>query len=509
MNLVTAETSLLQKIESIPGALVVCIAIGVYLLLSFSLFLTWPPPWPDEVCFADVARTLSTDGYLGTALIKGLETHMYWQPPVYFIFSALVIKLGGYDIVPLRLFSILVGCGILVLAFALSRRVTADSLIAKIAVLLLALNPNFVTYVKLARMDGLCVLFTLAALIAYVDLSPRSSWKRFLAIGTLLSLALFTHPLGAIGHAAIVIHLFMSRERRNLFTGKRIVLLLLPTMIAFGLWGLYILKDPQNFLAQMQFQLARKNRSCFLSLGHFVERYRSIPAFLLFLVASSVLLWHRFMKEKSDRQGFLLVLLLLSLAVVSLMFELPYHVYLLPYGSVAIAVALKKWWGSPNDLVSRFAAVAAGILVLNLLFYFGYFNVTFHALLREETDYTRLISKVEEWIPPRSKVYLFGHPSLYWGLRKSGKDLSFVEGVFLGEEKETEVIKEVQYAIFSRAFIPSKDLGEMDYQRRVLEQAGSPLGFSLQYVATIGVQQAFAYSADVYQVVHVSRRKEE
>jgi 4-amino-4-deoxy-L-arabinose transferase-like glycosyltransferase len=502
------QTSLLQKIESIPGALVVCIAIGVYLLLSFSLFLTWPPPWPDEVWFADVGRTFSTEGYLGTGLIKGMETHMYWQPPVYFVCSALVIKLGGFDIVPLRLFSILVGCGILVLTFALTRRVTQDSVIPKIAVILLALNPNFVNYIKVARMDGLCVLFTIAALIAYVDLSPQSTWKRFLGIGTFLALAILTHALGSIGFVAIAIHLLMSRGRRSVFTPKRVVLLLLPTMLGLALGGLYVLDDPQAFLGQMQLQLQRKNRLWYVSLAHFVERYRSIPTFLAFLLAGCVFLCRRFLKGRSEKDGFILAALFLSLVLVSLTFELPYHLYVLPYGSLAIAIAMKTWWGSPRKVVSMFSFVASAVLVLNLLFYFGYFNVTFHGRLREETDYARLTAKVEEWIPAHSKVCLFGPPSLYWGLRKSGKDLSFVEGVFLDEGKQKEVVKEVQYVILARAFTPSKDMKELGYQLHLLEKAATPLGFSFQHVATIGVRQAFAYSAEVYQVVRASTGQE-
>jgi len=489
----------LQTIESLPGWKYLIFVEGIYLLLSFSLFFSWPQPWPDEVQFADAARTLSEKGYLGTALVKGMETHVYWQPPLCFIILALVIKVVGFDFAAMRVFSVIVGCLVITASYIFGLKVAKNSIAPKIGVLLLALNPNFVNYVKLVRMDGLCVLSTLSAIIFYLQVRGHTSRNNYLLIGIFLALAVLLHPLGFIGVVAILTHQFFEEgtARRKI---RNMTLLLLPVLVGLGLWAIYILDDANNFIVQMNFQFKRKALSPQLSVVHFLERYRSIPFFLLLFFLGAINLVQLESKEKSKRYIFLIIVLFISLIAIALTFALPYHVYFLSYASVAIAIFLVDGFVSSVKIISFASRLAVIVLLVNFLLYFGYLNFVFHYQLRKEANYEDFVSRVESYIPSRSTVFLSGYPSLFWGLRKSPKNYSFCENIFLNEEMSRKIIEQIDYVIMSRGFNPREDQVDLDNERKFLEDLGSKTGRRVHAVATVGVKERFAYSAEIYSV---------
>jgi 4-amino-4-deoxy-L-arabinose transferase-like glycosyltransferase len=493
---------LLEKLRSIPPWKYIILVEAIYLIVSFSLFLSWPSLWPDEVHFADVARTFSGHGYLGTDLIKGMEKHVYWQPPLYFIVSAAVITVGGFDISTLRLFSVFVGSGILLLVFLLGARVMEDSLVPKVGTLLLALNPNFVNYVKLARMDGLCVLFLLLAVLLFVKGLQHGGTKTVLASGVFLALAVVTHAMGVIGAIGIVLYLLAFSRGPRGERMKRLRIILLPLVVALALWGVYVLQDPSSFLRQMEFQFLRKSRVSELSWVHFIERYRSIPLFLPVLIVGTVYLWKTAIKEKSETLSFLTVMLIVSFLVVGFSFELPYHLYYLPYGSLAIAVLLTGELKSSRSVCQRSSFIAGAVLIGNFLMYFAYFNFTLHLVLPKETDYEEFTTQIAEVVPPRSKLYLYGYPSAFWGLRQNHKELSFVEGVFLDQQKAGDVIAGVDYVILTRGFDPGKDDGQLNQQRTFIDNVCAASNCVLTPVGTVGTRRLFAYSAKIFKLVH-------
>jgi 4-amino-4-deoxy-L-arabinose transferase-like glycosyltransferase len=492
---------LLERLRGIPPWKYIILVEAIYLIVSFSLFLSWPLLWPDEVHFADVARTFSEHGYLGTDLIKGMEKHVYWQPPLYFIVSAAVITVGGFDISTLRLFSIFVGSGILLIVFLLGARVMKDSLVAKVGTLLLALNPNFVNYVKLARMDGLCVFFLLLAVLLFVKGLQGGGNKTVLASGVFLGLAVVTHAMGFIGAVGIVLYLLLFGRRPRVVRMKRLGIILLPLVVALVLWGVYVFQDPSSFLRQMEYQFLRKSQVSQLSWIHFIERYRSIPFFLPILIVGVVYLWKTSMRKKSETLSFLTVILIVGFLVVGFSFELPYHLYYLPYGSLAIAVLLTAALKSSRTVCKRSSFIAGALLIANFLMYFAYFNFTLHVVLPRETDYKQFTAQIGEVIPNRSKVYLYGYPSAFWGLRQNHKELSFVEGVFLDAQSEKDVIAGVDYVIFTRGIDPENDDRELNRHLGLLKGVCLGNNTRLELIANVGVKRRFAYSAEIYKVM--------
>ncbi len=211
----------------------------VHICISASLFLHWPPPMADEEMFADASRMILEEGCLRSTLVIGLERHVYWQPPFYFLCSAAVILVGGFDLVALRLFSLLIGAAIIVLVYRLGKMLVEERYV-RLGVILLACNPHFVDYVRYARMDGLCVLLMLAALLVYEHTMITEEQKGYVVCGLLLGLAILTHPLGLIAVLVVFLHVWIFRNLGSTPLSKRFLFLISPIVLCLLAWGAYI-----------------------------------------------------------------------------------------------------------------------------------------------------------------------------------------------------------------------------------------------------------------------------
>lgn len=472
--------------------------VGSYLILSFSLFLAWPVRWPDEVHFADVSRTLAGKGYLGTNLIAGMEHHMYWQPPLYFIVSALVIKLVGFHLEALRAFSILIGVGILFATGLLTRRLSNDPIVFRLSVLFLALNPLFVNYTKLARMDGLCVLLILLGVIS-IQGERQSKW----IAGLFFSLASVTHFMGGVALIAVVIRTFLYEEKSKRLGS--ILAVIAPVVIALGIWSLYIFQDPQSFLLQMRFQFDRKSLALDESLMQFVKSFWSIPVWFGAMLLSLILV-----KRTSSQQPSLMlfILLIANLLVVGLAYEFSYQLYVLPYAAISVALLAANWWRSERRVLRISAWTISTLIVVNFLLYFAYFNYVVHTKLSKATDYQAIVAEVEQRLAPESKVLLSGYPSLFWGLNESSKSLRFVEPVILSPEMKDHLLDDVRYIVFTRAHNPVKDSEEFLDQLVTFSQLCRQRDLELKPIAGFGIKQEYAYSAELFEVVPAKKESE-
>lgn len=489
-----------EKVSLFPQWKFLVAVIVVYYVLSLSLLLSWPLPWPDEVHFGDVARTFADEQRLGTNLIKGMEERMYWQPPIYFLVLSAVIKFGGFNLVVLRLFSLVIGSLILVLVYRLGVKLIKDPLPVKIGVVLLALNPNFVTYVKLARMDGLCMVWTLLALVLYSSAMTEHKNIKFLVVGLFVSLAILTHPLGFIGLTAIVLHLFIFKRNRIVEVFRYLLILFIPVIIGLCFWGLYVLQDPQNFLMQMQYQFAQRSFSPPSSVVNFFERYRSIPFFLMVFIPALVTLTRKFIKSMRSDVGLLIILCYVSLLIVALEFKLTYHIYFLPYASLLIALFLVEKIRTFEPSSTLFAVSALMVLMVNFLLYFFYLNVVYHYSQVEETDYDKFVPAIVEALPAGSTVMLYGYPSVFWGLRESGKEFSVVESIFFNRENALASVQEIDCIVVTRAFDPVQDSLDMSGFISQVRDLLAESGARVVLVHEIGMKKRYSYSAEIYSV---------
>jgi len=130
----------------------------------------------------------------------------FHQPPLYYALAAPVYRLTGGNLVPLRLFSVLLGAGVVVLAFAIARRICpAWPGLAAGAAGFVAFLPQHLATVSQVGNDAMAeVLFALAlfALIGWIGrvaaspapthASAISRSRTAIAMGILLGLILIT-----------------------------------------------------------------------------------------------------------------------------------------------------------------------------------------------------------------------------------------------------------------------------------------------------------------------------
>ena len=126
-------------------------------------------------------------------------------------------------------------------------------------------------------------------------------------------------------------------------------------------------------------------------------------------------------------------------------------------------------------------------------------------MLPKETDYKEFTAQIAGVLPPQSRAYLYGYPSVFWGLRDKNRELSFVEGVLLDRQKAGDVIAGVDYVILTRGLDPGNDDRELGLHRAVLEEVCLRNNARLMLIANVGVKRRFAYSAEIYRVM-VQRR---
>jgi 4-amino-4-deoxy-L-arabinose transferase-like glycosyltransferase len=494
----------LEWLRDVSNVKYICLVVVLYCSLSIPLLLKWPPPIADEVVFGDAARTLVQNGYLGTQLVSGMESHMYWQPPIYFFSVAQAIKISGYSLSSLRVFSVLVGAVVILMVFFIGLQVGGHAT-ARLGSLLVACDPPFVNYIKLARMDGLCILFVLMALAVFLKPVFQSKSTNSLTAGFLAALAAFTHPFGVI---AVLVFTFWILEDSSISIRERlkgISLLLFPVLVGVFLWGLWIIQDTHAFIEQMSYQFARKDRPLILTLVNTFKQYRNVPLALAMPLVSLAVVIPRAIRQR-ERVGLLAFLLGAIMVLVIANFEVPYHVYIAPLGAITAAMLLTEFWRASSGLKRGVAVLCVGAWLLNSLLVFGFLNITFHSKLTDDADYDQFCMSVSTHLPVGTKVCGWGTPCIYWGLHKQRPDIQFRDRAFLDSTRANEVVREVGFVVLSRCFTPEEDDVGLEMQRSVFSALCTKNQRHLRSVAIVGKKSKYAYSAEIYQVVYLTDR---
>lgn len=350
---------------------------------------------PDESLCASIAWTLWTEGHLGTDLLQGaipgIEDRVYWTVPLYYILLAGWQGLFGPELLAGRCLSLLLGAGTL---FLLARRREQAAWTGAVIVLL---SPAFQRAMSLARMDILAIFLTVAALVALE--SSRRPARQVLA-GVLAGLAALSHPLGLAAIVGVSTRLLTGRGWGRLWW-------VAGTLPPLALWGLYILLDPETFLAQMQLQFARKasNPSPLEHLGKYLDFWR--PGTLLL---ATVLGGFAGLILSGRRHLAWLACLTALIPVALLTGEFVYAAYVLPPAAVGLTTLFRRRLAACRGL-ALVAAIAVGATVLQPPPLAG-----IHPLY---DDYCDMISSN---IPANRTVLLGVYPDPWFGLR-SREDL--------------------------------------------------------------------------------------
>ena len=490
---------LVHWILGIPNRRFIAFVLAFYLLLALPLLTLWPPPMVDEALFGSTAKSLLEKGILGTPLVQGLESHVYWQPPVYFLTLVPVIKVGGYCLATLRVFSVLVACAIVFVVFALGLRLT-DPVIAKVASVVLVCDPKFVNTAMYGRMDGLCVLFMLVSLALFAAPVFRSKSVNTLAVGLTAALASLTHPLGTIAPMVLIIYVMGQATVTIRDRIKTVVLILLPFCVGMSLWGMYVLQDSGSFIHQIGFQLSRKDRPIASTVMSVIRHYHLYP---LSLAIPCLALGISVVSEIRGRSNLAVVVLFQALVMVIVVakFEIPYHVYFAPMGALMAAVLLVRFWKKSRSWGRILAGSFGCGILLNAMLVVGYLNFIHHYILEHETDYDEFSRNISGYLPSGARVFGRGSPFLYWGLYAQRPDIQLRDLVALDSVVMNQAARETDYVVFTRAFQPDEDRVTLSQWTDSFSRLFSENGRKLQLVGAVGTVRRFAYSAEIFEAI--------
>jgi 4-amino-4-deoxy-L-arabinose transferase-like glycosyltransferase len=231
-------------------------ALLLWAVRSQHTFLSDPPVWPDEALFAAPAVDLLQHGTFRTRVLEGLLTSAehgtYWIPPGYPFVLAGAFALFSSSVEVMRACSMACALGVLLLVYALARRLELSRPLALLAPAWLAIDPVFGRGARVGRMDMLALLLVLAAVLAASDRS--ASRRKLLLAGVLAGLGLTVHPMAVVA-LPVVLAAAALREREQRAIGPAAIGVLVGSLP----WTLWIARSPLAFLVQWAAQLIRKD----------------------------------------------------------------------------------------------------------------------------------------------------------------------------------------------------------------------------------------------------------
>ena len=240
------------------AVLSVCLSLGVTLTRR---------PWCDEAWFASPAYNLITNhtlamtildphGFAFLPLVKGLDRYTFWVLPGYLLTVAAWFKAFGVGIVSMRLLSILWSMVALLSWLVIVEKLTKSRFLAVGTVIVLALDHNFVLTAATGRMDMMCAALGFAGIAAYLFFREQDLRMAIWTSQCLLAVAAFTHPNAVLALATLMLFAGPFDWRR--LRPRHFLQALVPYLVCAVAWSFYILKDPALFVDQfgVQFNMA-------------------------------------------------------------------------------------------------------------------------------------------------------------------------------------------------------------------------------------------------------------
>src|SRR3972149_2516487 len=123
-----------------------------------------------------------------------------WNPPVFFLALAAWLKITGFSLLSQRAFSAVTGAAVLLLLYALARRLLPPrpSWLAFLPPVFALADFHFMRATRVSRPEIFVLFFVLASLNLFLARRPSRPSPLLLSLsGLLLSLAILTHPLAA------------------------------------------------------------------------------------------------------------------------------------------------------------------------------------------------------------------------------------------------------------------------------------------------------------------------
>ncbi len=236
-----------------------------YLLVG-ALFAIYTPAWqaPDEPAHYNTIRQVAelgccpliepgdwdgaylqllTSSKFAPEHLEGLPKIQYedHQPPLYYLLASVVYRLGGGALLPLRLFSLLLGAGVVSLSYVISRRALPDKPeLALLAMALAAFLPQHIAMLAAVNNDALAELLVAVGMlwiIRYLDDEPVPIWQLGLVAGGAFLTKTTIYFLAVLMALAIWLK-WRGRERPMSELARSLAEFALTAGLVGGLWWL-------------------------------------------------------------------------------------------------------------------------------------------------------------------------------------------------------------------------------------------------------------------------------
>jgi 4-amino-4-deoxy-L-arabinose transferase-like glycosyltransferase len=246
--------------DRLPLNLILIIIISGYLLIGV-LYAVYTPAWqaPDEPAHYNYVRYLVEDGRF-PVLRDGDYPHAYleqikaarfppempiepiryefWQPPLYYVLATPIYRLFDGALVPLRLLSVVLGAGVVAMAYAIALAVRpGDTTLALAVAAFVAFVPMHLTMMASVNNDALAELLLAIVVLLLIRLTrePRDNepasprLAHLVIIGLLLGLGLVTKATVYVAIPLALIAL-LAIERRPVPFAQRALALFLSAL---------------------------------------------------------------------------------------------------------------------------------------------------------------------------------------------------------------------------------------------------------------------------------------
>lgn len=376
----------MSRLASTQARLLACL-VAAYLAIG-ALYAVYTPPWqvPDEPAHYNYVRTLATTGQFPiieagdydqeyqnrlvfeTRFSAGLSIdplrYEDWQPPLYYALAAPVFALAGGSLAALRLLSVLLGAGVVILAFLIARPIyPARPAVALGTAAFVAFLPQHVAMMAGVNNDSLAELL-LAAVMWNALRTAQASDKSWALTGMLLGLGMIT-KLSFYIAIPLVAWVFL-RQARSSSVPRAVVRRLawtgLPALLIAGPWWVrnLVVYGWPDFMGQARHAAIVAAAGQPTSIG-WIEQYGWGSLLQRFFTFTFQSFWGQF--------GWMTVLM-------------PTHYYLALGALSAAALAGLAWaWaarlrGAPKSMPSDHLQLMGVWIALNVLMYL-YYNLTF------------------------------------------------------------------------------------------------------------------------------------
>lgn len=419
------------KREKKTFVLLVGLITIIYFLINGYFLLKFPPPWPDETEYADVALNLIEKNQYKMSLHPFSELvnkTVYTYPPLMFYVVAASFKIFGFSLFSQRIISMIAGVLFLLLFYIfINKYIFKNSFLSLIPIFLLVTDLSFTQSTRISRPEIYIMLLTILGYFALL----KNNFRGYFLSGLFFGLSALIQPYGVIGFIVACIYTFLKKKSNSI---KKIIFMTIPFIIAFIFWMWRINFNFQFFIEAMKLQGLRKSiePSFFYQIFHEQNIYSALLS-IVYLISSSIIVF-LFLKKNSINSKFFLVLnIIIYWYFVIKGKQFWYFVYPIPWLYTGLILLITSFINKKKYFKSIIP-----LFILILIFFIN-LRLTATYLKRfwnNNYSYKLFTKIITKQIPNNSRVFISTIPNPYYELKKNKTLKIFLFPALPGEEKE-------------------------------------------------------------------------